>query len=1559
MLPTGEAVREGVWWVAVDAGPGFGSTVVQPQHLLGDGAAAGRLFLPFQADWLLRLEDGRPSHAFYFRDFLWREAVASPQVIWSGDGLVLLPPTGASNHEPRKAQWFSQAADGTLAQEHVYATRMGTEVYLPKYYRFIDGDWHTHGRFGAFGERPVVYQMLPRLFGNTNETRRINGTLEENGVGKFSDLSETVIRRFRDEGITHIWLTGVLRQATSTDYSDIGLPPDDPDLLKGIAGSPYAIKDYFDVSPDYADDPAQRLEEFRALLERTGAAGMGVVIDLVANHVARSYESTVRPDLSFGNNDRTDVFFDPRNNFFYLTPEVTPPGEGPPLRLPTVDPTTGEVVSETAALVGGADGLYDPERRIGRVTGNDVVSWRPSMGDWYETVKLNFGYNFLDRNAAPEYPSAVTPEKAIPDTWLKMDKVVAYWQELGVDGFRADMAHMVPPEFWKWLIHRARQRDPEVFFFAEAYNDDPAKVASREPVLDERDGVMIALLDAGFASVYDDPGYDALEALYEGKAWANDLAVDEWNLGPFFFDCAIRYAENHDEPRLAHPDTWGGVGMEVGPPVTAALLGHSRGPVMIYHGQEVGEPAIGREGFGGDDTRTTIFDYWSMPEFNKWWNNGALDGGGLSPQQQELRAWYVGLLEALRHPAFTKGTQYPLNPANVHNPFFGKIEDLGPSGHWLYAYLRHDPGSGALVLVTVNLNPVSTMHHVRIRIPSSTWQSIGLAGGDGWLNMRDLLAGDVAESLAMGLADARREGIYIPELPPLTARYWVLWLAGEAQADARQAPPFYAGSAYLGAPPLLRMEAGGELAVDLRRFGNPGTSHHFAVKAMDGMAVDLDRLNHRLTLNADPALKGLVEVRLFLLPNDGEDVIAYESILPVAVQSMPRQRFTYRAADSAGRVSVVGDFNQWNAESHIMTRENGGLYAIEIALAPGTYRYKFVVDGNYLEDPVNRNREPDGYGGYNSLITLEGTSADVAPNLFFKEAREKSLLFWGTPVSAGQQVVAHALPPRGGALPLQTAVRDGVVFVANSDLEPGSRVRVIAASPGGAVGIPAMFYPGDLAELWEAGIIYYAFTDRFYDGNPANTVKVDDERVADIANYKGGDLEGITRRLKEGYFDDLGVNILWLAPLNRNPPDAWQEYLPPYRFYTGYHGYWPVDSRAVEPRFGGDQALRDLVAGARESNVRVIADLVLKHVHATHPLAEDRPDLFGRLELPDGSRNLRRWNDRPFTTWFEPFLPGFDFDNPEAVEVLLDDSEYWIAEYGLDGYRLDAVKHIRPDFWWRFRSRLRDAFPDRDLYFVGETFHDREGIADFVGPNMLDGQFDFPLYDTLMDVFARETAGMDALERALLASESVYGKTSRMSPLLGNHDKARFMAYADGDLPDPNEPDAEEVGWLRPPQVDDPRSYEKLKMAMTFLLTIDGIPMIYYGDEIGMTGAGDPDNRRMMRFGYSVSADEAMVKTHFSRLAHTRRQHPSLYAGSRRPLLVDADRYAFVRAYGEDRALVLFNRSGQTARFDLDLSPEIHSADMRDVISGRVLSVRSGKTTVTLPPRESAVFILE
>lgn len=582
--------------------------------------------------------------------------------------------------------------------------------------------------------RPAIYQLLVRTFGNTNETRKPNGTLAENGCGKFRDIDDTALKSIQEMGFTHIWLTGVLEQASGTAYPD--RPADPPDILKGLAGSPYAIKDYFDVCPDYAVEPTKRLDEFKACIDRCRERGLQVIIDFVPNHVARSYASDVKPNLSFGEGDRHDVFFDRENHFYYLG--AGDPGGGPPLRLPT-------------AGMPGCDGLFAPETKFGRVTGNNSVTWAPSIYDWYETVKLNYGHDFTKGRDTSALPGPDAALADVPRTWRTMDEVLAYWQALGVNGFRVDMAHMIPMEFWRWAVQRARARQSDVFFSAEAYHDDPAKLTEGH-VLEE-------LVAAGFDAVYDKPSYDVMEGIYESGKWAND--IDRGTFSGALFHQSLRFSENHDEVRIASPQHWGGAGMLAGRPASAVLFAMGRGALMLYSGQEVGEPAIGAEGFNGDNGRTTIFDYWSMPEFAKWVNGGKYDGGRLGPEQKILRQWYGRLVRAMQVPAFANGEFYGLNHANKDNADFGRVDDESVSGHWLYAFLRHDPHSGQAFLVIANFHPDETLQGVKVTIPEHAWEFLGRDGAAPH-NFTDRLATNWSAKSAGG-------NIALPDLLPCSA----------------------------------------------------------------------------------------------------------------------------------------------------------------------------------------------------------------------------------------------------------------------------------------------------------------------------------------------------------------------------------------------------------------------------------------------------------------------------------------------------------------------------------------------------------------------------------------------------------------------------------------------------------------------------------------------------------------------------------------------------------------------------------------------------------------------
>jgi cyclomaltodextrinase len=764
----------------------------------------------------------------------------------------------------------------------------------------------------------------------------------------------------------------------------------------------------------------------------------------------------------------------------------------------------------------------------------------------------------------------------------------------------------------------------------------------------------------------------------------------------------------------------------------------------------------------------------------------------------------------------------------------------------------------------------------------------------------------------------------------------------------------HAGNSFLGAIPVQYLAPNEDLAIDMHRFYQAGDKDQLQVEGTPDVDVSWDPSAFQLHVRAKK--EGLYDLPLRV--NSGHS--GPGTILTVACgQSIQAHRFQVKPLGSATRVAVAGSFNGWSGDKNLLTGpDDKGEFSGSVALKPGRYSYKFVVDGKWMADPANDQTEDNGLGDKNSVLVLPGEKKET-PVIFADHRTDRAIFIRTASADTHFQKISAIFEGSAGARTLPAKEADHTIEVSAPPNETGF-VRVIvtdqASLPSNVVRCPV---GAGQHFQWQDAVLYYAFTDRFVDGDTSNDHPVDNAKVAWPANYHGGDLRGVRQKIDDGYFEKLGVNTIWVAPLNRNPDNAYQESPEPHRWYTGYHGYWPVSSNEIDPHIGTARDLNELIDHAHAHGMRVIADLVLHHVHEQHPWWKEHRDWFGSLDLPNGKKNLRLWDEQQFTTWFEPYLPSFDFSKDEPVRALIDNSVWWANTYKLDGFRLDAVKHILPSFWWKFRAALRERVKrpaDSPLYLVGETFKDRAGIMSFVGPNMLDGQFDFPLYDQIKETFGENAGDMTALDGALAASEKAYGKETLMSPLIGNHDKSRFMAYADGELPTHAGEKEEEVGWKNPPSVHEPSNYEKLELAQALLMSIDGVPMVYYGDEIGMTGAGDPDNRRDMRFGDKVSPDEKRVLENFQKLGAIRRAHPALRYGSRRMVIADHDLYAFVRADLDDRLAAIFNRGKSEAKVDIAVGPELADGDYVEALSGRPVTVREGMLHTTLPG-QTAAFI--
>jgi glycosidase len=550
-------------------------------------------------------------------------------------------------------------------------------------------------------QKVVVYQLMTRLFGNKTTVNNTYGTLAENGVGKFADITDKALTELKSMGITHVWYTGVIEHAVLTDYTRYGISLDDADVVKGRAGSPYAIKDYYDINPDLATDVNNRIQEFESLVDRTHRNGLKVLIDFVPNHVARAYRSNQKPQgiRDLGEDDDTTVRFKPSNNFYYL------PGQS--FRVPQDYNSLGPEHTFPTK-----DGKF--EETPAKVTGNDQFTASPSVNEWFETIKLNYGVDIENGRKAYFDP--------IPDTWIKMKDILVYWAGKNVDGFRCDMAEMVPVEFWQWAIPHVKAVNPEIIFIAEIYN--PAQYRNY-------------IHTGRFDFLYDKVQlYDTLRLLINGERSTRDIALIQEDLKGINHQM-LHFLENHDEQRIASRFFAGNPWKAVPAMVISATV--DQGPVMIYFGQEVGEPGDGTEGFQGDDGRTTIFDYWGVPEHQKWMNNGAFDGGQLSEEQIRLRTFYSTLLNlAGKNPAFVSGSYFDLTALHVErgafkDDIFACIRSSGDQHFLVVAGFNREARSVTITLpdevlkqMGFSASPVHTAKDVLWNLPEVPFDNQGI-----------------------------------------------------------------------------------------------------------------------------------------------------------------------------------------------------------------------------------------------------------------------------------------------------------------------------------------------------------------------------------------------------------------------------------------------------------------------------------------------------------------------------------------------------------------------------------------------------------------------------------------------------------------------------------------------------------------------------------------------------------------------------------------------------------------------------------------------------------------
>lgn len=664
----------------------------------------------------------------------------------------------------------------------------------------------------------------------------------------------------------------------------------------------------------------------------------------------------------------------------------------------------------------------------------------------------------------------------------------------------------------------------------------------------------------------------------------------------------------------------------------------------------------------------------------------------------------------------------------------------------------------------------------------------------------------------------------------------------------------------------------------------------------------------------------------------------------------------FTPAQSLQSVRIKGEWNAFSAEP--MTKL-GDQYLFRSTLEPRDYAYALEVDGVEQLHADNAFIRYAGTREYSLLRVDDCATPLLRLNAFSTEHTGKlHVAFRYEDGNQGASTEGPAVTLDGEAVSA-TETPAGVFTFDTDSLAQGKHVLRVNAKDSEGRAAKELYLPFWIEPepfRFESGNMYFAFTDRFRNGDPSN-----DRPIAGLdpmVNYRGGDFAGITAALNDGYFEALGVKTIWISPPDINPdtgqPGSFD------KLYSGYHGYWPSAARTVQPRFGTLEELRTLTRTAHGKGIRVIADLVLNHVHETHPYFLQHKDegwfqTSGFCVCGSGGCD---WDARRLDCWFTPYLPDFDWRNNAVADQLQQDALFWLKEADLDGFRVDAVKHFQHAGTRAISGAVREisAATGINYYLVGETFAGSDGrplISEWINRHELHGQFDFPLYWPVVDAFAKD-GSLVQLDEAIHRSQTEYPAGAVNSPFLGNHDVERFISTAAGQIE--GSPTAQAWGNKPPDSVTADEPFLRLRDAFTVVLTLPGVPLIYYGDEFGLPGAGDPDNRRMMKFGAQLSARETALLAHVKAVAAARPRVTGLQSPVVHTLLVDQNTWVAQR--GAD-AVVAINRSATERTVTLPLKEGLASAAPRtftDVVSAREVTLGSGANTLLLPARSAAVF---
>lgn len=641
-------------------------------------------------------------------------------------------------------------------------------------------------------------------------------------------------------------------------------------------------------------------------------------------------------------------------------------------------------------------------------------------------------------------------------------------------------------------------------------------------------------------------------------------------------------------------------------------------------------------------------------------------------------------------------------------------------------------------------------------------------------------------------------------------------------------------------------------------------------------------------------------------------------------------------------VGLRGNMNGWDASKNQLVFENG-VWITSFKLDPGDYQYLLVIDGKQTTDPNNSDSADNNNGGYNSVMKIR-KSGEIPPRIIPSESGTYSIEVKTNKII--DEVIAlwqnYKLEDRfyrvkdsvlTVSVPVNAKLIDRSflrIWVLNQD--QASNELLIPLDKGRVIDQTSQLTRSD----WESAIIYSLMVDRFNNGNKENDKKINIPEVNPKVDYFGGDLQGVTEKVRDGYFDSIGVNTLWLTPIYQNPEGPYGYYEVTKTKFSGYHGYWPITSTSIDHRFGNDEVYSDLINSLHGDNMNILFDMVANHVHEEHHIIKEHPDWATPLKLPDGRLNVQLWDEQRLTTWFDTFMPSLDLESEAPAEFQSDSAMYWVEEFGIDGFRHDAVKHIPESYWRLHTKKLKQQFmipQNKRMYQIGETFGSRELIGSYVNSGQMDAQFDFDVYFDARGVLIQEDQSFEKLNNSILSSIAVYGDHHLMGNITGNHDLARFISLAGGDLSFSEDPKL--AAWTRKVEVGNPVGYKRLQMMNALIMTIPGIPVIYYGDEIGLPGAGDPDNRRMMKFD-SLNPEELETRQIVSQLTKIRKEHLALIYGTFEPLKVDKDVYVFMRRYLDDVVVVMVNKSAVVQNIEVPVPSEINLKKVKNLFASTV-----------------------